>query len=166
MLGELTCKDLSLSNIIRSSYTHKLVCAYGIIWYDTPGRLWSRRRFPQCRCRRLDEPYDFLTSIAVRSSAYECLDFPQWAAEHSAAVARATRSSQPIIELNDQPEPEWNTGHDSWLEIRDRTTDRSHRSSGDIIEWKEVADRHEMVACVQAPSEYDIQLTIGFSRSR
>ena len=151
--------------IIELQYTHKLMCRYGIIWYDAPGRLWTSRLFLQCRCRKEDEAEELETAITVRQGDSQCVDFPVLAAEHERAVQRARLNAHPVIQLNDEPDSLWNKRADNptsdfQLEIKDETTHVSRRSSKSSMVWENVDFQHKMVACARA-DEFDIVLRVG-----
>ena len=101
----------------------------------------------------------------------QCLDFPKWFAEHQADPATAIANTQPLPDLNQLADPESDDDspndqpQDHWLEIKDKTTSEAKRSSGTSIEWKDVNGQHKLVACVSAPAEYDVRLTIGMYAS-
>ena len=157
--------------VIPRQYTHRLVCEFGIQWYRSPGRVWPRRSFQQCRCAKPGEAHSTESSITIRSNNMQCLDFPKWFAEHQADPATAIANTQPLPDLNQLADPVSDDDspngqpQDHWLEIKDKTTSEAIRSSETSVEWKHVNEEHKLIACASAPAESDVQLTIGLYSS-
>ena len=84
-------------------------------------------------------------------------------------MKRAIAYAQPIINLNEEPDPGWDTHREDIarefsLEIIDRTIQVSQRVSQDRIEWENVDSSHELVGCAAAPSDLDLVLTIAINK--